>query len=340
MLLLVTLVIVGCGRVTRELGGLTETTLRSTAGPKPSRCPAGPDAPPSQSAHPELLDQQTLMPDFQAVSAYGAAHPDEYGGARLNNDVTPSRLQAAFTGHVTEHARALRALLPHPERVDVEQVKHSVAELGQILSELRGELESLRVLSISVGWEAVDIDMPPGQELLANDYIKRWGDALRVRMGGQLYIPEGCGPQPAPTRCADLTGLDPAVAGIALTVVPDTPTIPASETGRAQLVIRNIGSGRFTIDSGIPILGVLVLPGTNHVVGHWVGQLGGVGGGVDLAPGQEGAIPVMFGAARCDGQRGTALPPGEYGLRVGLTAEGPSGGPVYLSPEAIIGVTG
>jgi hypothetical protein len=120
--------------------------------------------------------------------------------------------------------------------------------------------------------------------------------------------------------------------------VADTTSIAAAQTGRARLVVHNLGSRRFVIDSGIPIVGSLVLPGTDRVVGRWSGTSAGVGGGVDLEPGEAGEIAVVFGASRCDGQPGSALPPGRYGLRVVLAPEG-GGEPSFVSPEAIVAVT-
>jgi len=125
-------------------------------------------------------------------------------------------------------------------------------------------------------------------------------------------------------------------------VIADTPRIKASEPGRARLQIRNAGTNEFSIDSGVPLVGSLVRRGTNHVVGNYSGGVGGVGGGVHLAPGATGTIGTMFGAARCDGHAGSALLPGRYGLRVVLTPEGPPGAdlsPRLLSPEMIITVT-
>ncbi len=66
-----------------------------------------------------------------------------------------------------------------------------------------------------------------------------------------------------------------------------------------------------------------------------------LGGGVDLAPGQSGTIDVVFGAGRCDGGPGSAIPPGEYRLVVALTTEGAdrTSAPAYLSPEIPMTVT-
>lgn len=61
----------------------------------------------------------------------------------------------------------------------------------------------------------------------------------------------------------------------------------------------------------------------------------------------EGSYQV-FGASRCDGRPGSALPPRPYGLRVALRAEGPTSwaatatvgdpAPGLISPEVIVTV--
>ena len=55
-------------------------------------------------------------------------------------------------------------------------------------------------------------------------------------------------------------------------------------------------------------------------------------------PGEDGEIAVVFGASRCDGEPGSALPPGRYGLRVVLTSAG-GGEPSLVSPATIVTIT-
>jgi len=179
--------------------------------------------------------------------------------------------------------------------------------------------------------------MNAGLEELAARYAERFGSGVRITLGGHAYLPAGCGPRVAPPLCPDLVGGDPKELRLTLAVVADTPTITAAQTGKARLVVHNLGARRFAIDTGGPIVGSLVLPGTRSVVGRWSGVLAGVGGGVDLTPGKAGAIDVFFGASRCDGQPGSALPPGRYGLRVVL-APGRAGEPRLLSGETFITV--
>jgi len=304
-------------------------------------CPAPSDDPAGDVPDVAAMDIGTIEPDIGVVQAYGAAHPEEFVGFRTVHTPPPSRIEAAFTAHVAEHADALAALVAHPERLDVVERHHTQTQLNAILATIQ-QRQLPHVIGVGMGWAAVSIEFAPGEEAAAESLLAEWGDALTIRIGGQTYVPDECGPQPAPRTCADLAGSDPAEGGLRLTVVPDSSTIAVSDTGTAKLVVENIGSERFAIDSGIPIVGVLVEPGTSHVVGEFVGGIAGVGGGVDLAPGEQGTIGVIFGAARCDGQPGSALPPGTYGLRVVLTAEGPANasGPAFVSPEAPITVSG
>jgi hypothetical protein len=172
---------------------------------------------------------------------------------------------------------------------------------------------------------------------LAATYADRFGTGVRITIAGRPYVPAGCGAAVAPVQCPDLVGADPSTARLTLALVADTTSITPAEAGAARLVVHNLGNRRFTVDSGIPLAGSLVLPGTDTVVGRWTGGWAGVGGGVDLGPGEAGEIPVVFGASRCDGRPGSALPAGRYGLRAVLTPAG-GGEPRLLSPETIVTV--
>jgi hypothetical protein len=81
--------------------------------------------------------------------------------------------------------------------------------------------------------------------------------------------------------------------------------------------------------SGQPVVAALVEPGTRTVVGSFGGPVAGTGLAINLAAGQRLEIRVVVGTWRCDGELGSALPPGTYGVRAGI---GPDGGsPVYLA---------
>lgn len=286
-----------------------------------------------------MHDHGTLQGNRAAVDAYSKGHLDEFGGYQLAAGPR-SVIRVAFTGHVAEHGRALAGLVPFPDRIEVVLAHHTLRELAAIHDQLSVELtrpdRQGAFRYVGEGWQTVTIGLAPGREDLALGYAERFGDAVSIDLGGHPYVPAGCGPAPEPRRCGELTGSDPATAGIELTVVADTPTIAPFENGHARLIVHNIGSKRFAIDSGIPVVGSLVIPGTTRVVGTYAGAVGGVGGGVDLSPGQRGEVEVLFGASRCDGQPGSALPPGTYGLRVVLQPEGFLHEPRLLSGQATV----
>lgn len=261
----------------------------------------------------------------------------------------------AFVGTTTTAGanarRAAAVQCPAPgetldDAVSTAPARHSPEELAAIRkvieAELPGPKGSPDGYSIGDGRDTVDVTLAPGREAFAASIVRRFGDAVRIHVGPFLYVPRGCGAQPVPQPCPDLVGDAPSTAGLRLKVIADTPHIRVSQTGRARLEVRNVGTTDFSIDSGIPIRGSLVRPGTEHVVGVYAGGIAGVGGGVRLAPGETDTIDAFFGAARCDGGPGSALPPGRYGLRIVLTPEGPPDAvlsPRLLSPQTMVTVT-
>lgn len=304
-----------------------------------SRCPALPGETVEGSYRGD--DHGLLIANRDVVETYSQGQLDEFGGYQIIAG-PPSTLRVAFTDHVAGHRDALRMLVPFPERLEVVEAAHSLRELSRIRLQVSADFDrperANAFRSLSTGWQAVDVGLGPGREDLAAAYADRFGSAVRITVGGHPFIPSGCGPAVDAPRCLDLAAGDPAGLDITLGIVADTPVITAAQAGRARLVVHNLGRRRFVIDSGVPILGSLVLPGTTRVVGRWTGVLVGVGGGVDLRPGERGEIPVLFGATRCDGEPGSALPPGRYGLRAVLAPE-LGGEPRLLSGETTVTVS-
>ncbi len=289
---------------------------------------------------------ERLQPDILAVDAYGQQHPTEWMGVQPTDD-HPRRIKASFSGHRDEHEAALKALVARPDILEVTLSRHTPSEVEAAQTFLLTEIAKNQRLfssyqeSYQLGQSVVLVELVPGQEKLAIDLIERFGDILMVSVGALPFVPDGCGPKPTPRKCPDLAGTDPATVGLELSVVVETPTIRQGAVGHAKLVERNIGTAPFSLDSGRPVVGMLVYPGTLRVVGEFTGGIAGVGGGPQLAPGESGAIDIYFGTGRCDGEPGSAVPPGVYGLRIALTSEGPNPGtyPKYLSPEVQVTVT-
>ena len=196
--------------------------------------------------------------------------------------------------------------------------KHSAEEarLDQDVRRRRRRAPPELWAGVGTGRDSVFVMLVPGQERLAARLVERFGDAVRVQVGLIDYSPRGCEEPVDTPRCPALTGDPPKTAGVRLTVLVDTPTIRVSDHGKARLRVENIGTADFAIDSGIPIVGSLVEPGTTEVVATYCGVIAGVGGGVRLAPGESGTIDMVFGAARCAANGRSAAPPGRYGVRV------------------------
>lgn len=303
-------------------------------------CPAPTESlvPSDQPADPPSAEIEAAMEaDSTVIDTYGQSHVDEFGGiARVGN-----RLDVWFTDHLDVHAAALRPLVSRPDLLDVVPTRHSRKERQAIEDEIIAGLgANNNLIAYGLGGQTVIIGLPPGQEPQADALVARYGDVLDIEIGGRRYVPEGCGDPTPPAMCKPLVGTDPAEAGLQLTLVADSPVLAAARPGRAHLIIKNIGGSRFSMDPGQPIAGWIVASATTRVIGENTYAVAGTGLLVDLAPGEERSVDVAFGAGRCDGGRGSAVPPGTYRLRVVLTPQGAeSGRPAYLSPEIPITVT-
>jgi hypothetical protein len=90
--------------------------------------------------------EQELHGDVQLVVAYGRAHPDAYGGIRLEPEDFPPgpvRLVAAFSANLQDHLVALRSIVEHPRRLDVRSCTFSKKD-----ADLLGDRVQDRILSV------------------------------------------------------------------------------------------------------------------------------------------------------------------------------------------------
>jgi hypothetical protein len=244
-------------------------------------------------------------------------------------------------------ARARSTATPCPAPGTLVEAAQSTAPLRYTEEELRAILDTFKTHDVpgiegtGLGRDRVEIWLKPGSEAEANRLIEAYGDKIGVQIAHVDYFPPGCGPGYLPKPCDKLVGNAPSTADLVLQLVPDTKTLRASDSGSAHLVVRYIGTGRFAMDTGSALIGVLVAPGTNRSVGFFSFPLAGTGHGPNLGQGESATIGVVFGAARCPGApgSGSALGVGCYGLRVVLHSESPSDPRKYLSPETSVRVT-
>jgi hypothetical protein len=261
--------------------------------------------------------------------------------------VVPARLTVRVSGRVEETRSALSTMLSHPDQVDIALVPFTKADVKRVSADIVAEAQANASLFTEYSGlvedgripSVLNIGLKPGQEARAAEYVERWGPIVRIEIGGQPYVPKGCGPQPVAPSCPDASGADPALAQLELSLTSDQPTFTVSDTGTAMLRIRNIGSESFEAETGNVLVGVLVEPQTRHVVGRFTGGLAGVGLRTTVPPGESADVRVIFGASRCDGGEGSALPPGIYGLRVVIGDNPNEPGSGYLSPEIPVTLT-
>jgi hypothetical protein len=99
----------------------------------------------------EELEQARLEPTLEAAQMYREQHPDEFGGIYWEWEPV-MHVELLFTGHVEEHLAALRALVPHPDRIEVRHCRYSDAQIKawqeQIHEWVRGRWASLSVTVI------------------------------------------------------------------------------------------------------------------------------------------------------------------------------------------------
>jgi hypothetical protein len=196
------------------------------------------------------------------------------------------------------------------------------------------------------GSDRVEVQLEPGRDDIGIRIKNCYGDRVEVTLGFTKIPPDRS------KRCPDLpsTRLPSGVtAKVDLSGV-DPRTISHPRQGQwpmGRLVIGYHGPGAFYSDTGNPLAAELVRPRTLHVVAGYAGIWAGVGYEVVVSDSQTNSLGLVFPNYRCDGEPGSAIPPGNYGVRVqfgdaqpmpGIFHAGIIPGGVYVSDEALITV--
>jgi hypothetical protein len=179
------------------------------------------------------------------------------------------------------------------------------------------------------------IALTPGNELLAHQLLAEYGRNMAITVGLTTY--DGS-PGRSP-RCGALPPSAPLPIGLRLALRLEHGSVHFGADFFPTVVVSERGPRSFTMDTGEPLVAVLVRPGTRQVVGVYSGAIAGGGGGPHLKPGQSSTISAIGGTARCDGGLGSALPPGTYQVIVTVAPEGPHQTPAYLTPPVTLRVT-
>ena len=270
----------------------------------------------------------------------------ESGSAWLDSASRPARVVIGFTAHVAEHRAALAGLVRNPAEVLVCQVRHSHAELATASAEIQATLSNDGAFrSLGAGADdAVSVELRADQEAAAADLAKRYGDLVAITVGNFPY------PMPADRaslradacRFANVSG-PKNMQGLVATVTLSTATVRSGLDGEGVVTVTNNGSETVSINTGSPLVGAVVRPGTSTVVGVFVGGIGGVGDGASLQPGQTHDIQALFGTSSCDATLGYALPRGNYEVVVPVilsnAATATTTPPLLVSMPAALAVT-
>ncbi len=249
------------------------------------------------------------------INQYVAANPEVSTQPYLDWSSDRPRVVVGFTGDLAPHRGALRPQLADPDRVLICQVPLSGGQLEMIAQEIqRSMVPGGPVTGVGRGASAVNVTLEADGEALAAELVEMYGAAVEVSVG--LF------PYPMPAElAASLEVADACAAGIAgptdmngLVAEPrlDSGTLAAGDGTEGRVVFTNTGAGDVSFETGDPLVGVVVRPGTTEIVGTYSGDIAGVGAGGVLAPRETLEVGLLVGTTSCIPAHGYVLPPGEY----------------------------
>jgi hypothetical protein len=263
--------------------------------------------------------------DVETVLAFGEAQPEVFGGLYVDGP----RMHVGLTD--LSHAGALRAQLVEPALMDVERVAYSQAELQHVQEEISRLVRELpnRLESLGVGYQQVSLNLRADGMEFAHAVSRRFGDRVRVRVGGRPYPPDGL-PLPAP-KPPQATR---TITGLSVTVHPARDYVRSGAGFSGTVRLTNVGDEIITLDTDQPLSGFL-LDSNGSVAGKATGWTAGTGLGVGLEPGGSQEITFYGGTAATSGDRYSTAP-GEYAVVVVVPVyDGAPGGQILSEPAAI-----
>jgi hypothetical protein len=187
-----------------------------------------------------------------------------------------------------------------------------------VLSEVSVELSDNQVVGYGIEGSTVAVQLAPGQETVAARLLRQFGRQVALSVGDTNF----CGRAGRSGVCSALpppVGLAP---GLHLDLRLARSTVRSGRSGKGKLVITNAGPGTFNVDTGQPLVGFVLHPGTRRVVATSVFAVGGTGFDARMRPKTTVSVPVVFGTGRCDGGVGSALPAGRYDVAVFISVSG------------------
>lgn len=275
--------------------------------------------------------QAELHGDVARLVAYGQAHPHTWGGLRFNG----TRLVVSSTDP-DAHRAAVRALVQHPDRVDIVLAKRAEQERERIRHEVIDALQGQPGHYIGVGMseDHVNVDLLASGLPLAEQLWAQHGDALLITVAGHRY--------PLDQEQVASQSLHPGTQqtaswpdGLQIEVELDQGTAVSGRHLRGELVLRPTTS-RVRFESDQPLYGELV-DEQGRRVNDLSGMRIGTGWSWDLAPGQSGRVPFTASTASARLADGPYVPAGAWSLIVPIPVHESDGSGPAGTTELIAG---
>ena len=264
---------------------------------------------PPPPEEPEFIHSR-LQGDIETIRAYGDAHSDDWTDVLFENEPTV-RMIVLFAGaHLEEHDRALRALVEHPEYLDVRQTQCSRAQLESMLNEARQfRSEPRTILMSGIVQGKVHLELGADQEPLAATLLEQFGDAVELKVGAFPF------PMPADSAVGPPfsrpDALPISLEGVDVTL-SDSTTVLSGGVANSQLEFSNHGGAEVTLDTNGVVTARILDPSTLEVVGGFVGAQTMPLIRFPIAPGEAIRVPLLVGAASFKRSLGYTVPPGEW----------------------------
>lgn len=239
------------------------------------------------------------------------------------------------SGHATHSGGTAHPTIALQSCAGREHGRLSAGEAAQIINRVRVMAPAQVQSTDACPGGPVLIGLTPGNEHLAHQLLAEYGRKIAVTVGLTAY--DGS-PGRSP-RCGRLPPSARLPIGVDLALRLNHNSVRSGATFSGVVLVGDHGPGSFMMDTGQPLVAIVLRSGTLQVVAIYSGLIAGGGGGPHLRAGETSMIPVVGGTARCDGGVGSALPPGTYQAVVRVAPEGPPHSPVYLTPPVAIRVT-
>jgi len=167
---------------------------------------------------------------------------------------------------------------------------------------------------------------------VAAELHQRYGAGVDLRLGALRY-PERTTVDVRERPTA------PPLDEAELTVALDGPlSIRSGHATTRELLVGNRTAARLEFVMGPLLVADVVDPRTGEIVGGHSGSMDAVRGGFSVAPGGTTRVPLLVATDSFDPNLGYAVPPGEWGIQVTLTAER-APGPASLSRTPVLPLT-